>query len=235
MSPQLLSRVVPDLRDFSITPGPLDRASPVLAALVMRVIATWSYVDLAVTQMVSVFLRMDFEVVNEMFLALTGSTQRRAVMDAAARSLPEGDRSLYERVMQRIRITEKHRNDFAHSIWMFSPSVPDALLLVEPKAIARHLAKFTINGRELREWVRWVNTHQEAEADWTAAPPAPELPPQVGALDPSQIMVYRENDFRRELAAVQRAELLVQTLHDALGLADNEARAAVEVLLQEGQ
>ncbi len=231
MSPQPLSRLVPSLPDLVIAPGLLEVANPALVGLVMRVIATWSYVDLAVTDLVSVFLRTDFQVVNEMFLALTGSAQRRAVMEAAASSLPEDDSRLYERVMKRVRVTEQHRNDFAHSIWAFSPSLPDALLLIEPKALSRHRAAYRVNIRELREWVRWMSTHHPNDVDWTTAPAAPEVTPPTAALDHSLIMVYRQNDLQRELADVHRAELLVQTLTDALALADSEARSSVELLL----
>jgi len=237
VTPQPLSKVMPGstLNDLIITPAFLEIADPVLVGLVMRVIATWSYVDLALTDLISVFLRADFEVVNEMFIALIGSTQRRAVRDAASLTLSENDRELYVQVMKRLGPIEKHRNDFAHSIWAYARSMPEALLLIDPKALARHNAKYIVTLRGMREWIRWVNTHPGSDADWTTAPEAPELAGFVDGLDQSLVMVYRKKDLEQELAAVQRAERLVQTLHDMIALADDEARSALAILLQQGQ
>jgi hypothetical protein len=92
--------------------------------------------------MTAQFLQADFKVVRGMLQALTGAGGKRAAMDAAAKAaLSAEDYPFYEALMKAIRSSRNRRNDFVHHLWGYSPDIPDALLLLDPKeALASQFA-----------------------------------------------------------------------------------------------
>ena len=73
----------------------------------------------------------------EVFLSLQNQSAKSAAIDAAATSVLSG-RNDELRVLRAIlaiaKTNEKDRNKLAHWTWGESPSIPDALLLVDPRA-----------------------------------------------------------------------------------------------------
>src|SRR5438094_985068 len=82
MTPQPLSRVK-KVESLDITENAVEKR-PALCGMVMRIIATWSQIELEFFQLTASFLKADFEIVTKMLLAITSTEARRAAMDAAA-------------------------------------------------------------------------------------------------------------------------------------------------------
>lgn len=162
------------------------------ALLAMRVISIWSMTDHTFSVMASMFLRADFEVVNEMLQALTSSEGRRAAIAAAARaSLTEDDLNLYRAVLKVTKPSRERRNDFAHHIWGYLTRPHDVVLLADPKAISAYNAS-------------------------TQAKQVGLKPRAAKALDISKILVFRIKDLEEEVAAAKLAQRLVTQFSKAI-------------------
>jgi hypothetical protein len=193
MAPQPLSKIRKPVGVDLSTGKVLER--PELAAIAMGTIATWSNIDNGFAQMTSVFLQADFEAVTAMLAALTSSEARYAAIRAAAESaLNDDDWRLFQAVDRAIKPSRKRRNEYAHHVWGISPTIPDALLLVNP----RYLAKF--------------NAELDASLLKRARQPDLKAPLTHPELDFSQIFVYRKRDLERDAKAAIEASNLVLLL-----------------------
>ncbi len=120
---------------------------PERTATTMSVVSTCSSIDQSIANLVSRFLKADYEVVAEMLQAVISAEGRTAAILAAAKhTLPDEDITLFDAVRVATNPSRKKRHAFAHHIWGFSPQIDDALLLMDPKyfigfsaALANHM------------------------------------------------------------------------------------------------
>ena len=141
--PQPLSRVAPDA---SIALGiaadrPLAKHAN-LALLAIEAIASWSNVE---SFMLHLFIELfggQGSLAADVFLALDGQAAKSAAIDAAANSVlsdrPD-ELKVLRAIMAIAKTNEKDRNKLAHWTWGESPDLPDALLLVSPRAYLGNL------------------------------------------------------------------------------------------------
>ena len=109
-----------------------------LAVLAMEAIASWSNVE---AFMLSFFVTLlgGETLASTVYLALDGSGPKMAAIRAAASAAlgatPER-LSLFRALLDIAKTNQKARDKLAHWTWGYSPQLPDALLLVDPKALS---------------------------------------------------------------------------------------------------
>ena len=121
-------------------PGFLERR-PLVAALVMQLIAEWSEVELQRSRLLTVLLG-NSEAALDMYLALTSSVAQKAALRAVlASSVSPDELSLFERIMKFAAPIESDRNEYAHWLWGTSDQIDDGLLCMSPAYRIRHMAQ----------------------------------------------------------------------------------------------
>lgn len=198
MAPQPLSRVNPKA-NIIFHPNVLLK-TPALGVLPMTVISHWARIDAVLATLLSGMLKSDLMIGLAMYQRLMGGEARRSALDGAAKeALNESDYNLYLSVLKVIKPSRDRRNDFAHYMWASSPELPDALLLIDPKAVVKHLAQhdqFIIN-------IPILGAHRA------------KLPETI---DRSLVQVFRDTDLNAEIKAAEAAHGYVDTLkHVFLG------------------
>lgn len=163
--PQPLSRVHPGA-NFAIQNAgdrPLLR-HPALAAGALEAIASWSNVEAFLLQLFIRLLGGNESLAACIYLALDTQYAKTKAIKAAADNVMRGqdrERSILDAILSIAKTNEKDRNKLAHWTWGDSPDLPNALLLVNPRAML----------------------HRP---------------------DPSEIYVYRQEDFRMLVHANDR-------------------------------
>lgn len=136
--PQPISRVCPDANIAYGNAGerPLLQR-PELAALAMEAIASWSNVEAFMLRLFVELFGGKESLATEVFLSLKGQVAKDSAIRAAAgfslRERPDELRIL-NAILAIAATNEKHRNKLAHHTWGLTPNIPDALLLVDPRA-----------------------------------------------------------------------------------------------------
>lgn len=136
--PQPISRVAPNATIVYGNAG--DRTlhrRPGMAVLAMEAIASWSNVEAFMLRLFVELLGGKKSLAAEVFLSLKGQTAKDSAIRAAAEfSLKERPNELriLNAILSIAGTNKKHRNKLAHHTWGFSPQLPDALLLVDPRA-----------------------------------------------------------------------------------------------------
>ena len=135
--PQPISRVAPDASIFLNNIGMFRlRELPELASLAMECIATWATVE---SWMLNLYLDMaggNRTSAAAMFLTLEANSARRAALAPLVETLQPLHQQLYAAIAGVMKSREKARNKLAHWVWGYTPDVPDAVLLADPKALA---------------------------------------------------------------------------------------------------
>lgn len=146
--PQPISRVAPNASIFYGNAGQrplLER--PALAALAMEAIASWSNVEAFMLRLFVELFGGKESLAAEVFLSLKGQVAKDSAIRAAAgfslKNRPDELRIL-NGILSLAGTNEKHRNKLAHHTWGFSPDIPDALLLVDPRAQLQDFDKSAI-------------------------------------------------------------------------------------------
>ncbi len=202
MSPQPLNRVTRLKDGINISDNAVDER-PTLSGMVMRVIATWSAIELEFFFLTASFLKTDYDIVTRMLLEITSGDGRRAAMRAAAEHSLSGDASafaIFEKLDAAARSCRERRNAFAHGKWGYSDELPDALLLWD----ASDFAEYTmgVNAYHYRREVL-LNAGKKADADKLTLPP----------IDHSKVMVYRESDLKTDVDRFEDLHRLVRNFH----------------------
>lgn len=136
--PQPISRVFPNASIIYGNAGerPLLQR-PDLAALAMEAIASWSNVEGFMLRLFVKLFGGKESLATEVFLSLKGQTAKdsaiRAAADFSLKDRPDELRIL-KAILAIAGTNEKYRNKLAHHTWGLSPNIPDALLLVDPRA-----------------------------------------------------------------------------------------------------
>lgn len=145
--PQPLSRVLPNASVLIGNAGdrPLER-HPALAAVALEAIASWSNVEGFLLRLFIQLLGGNESLAASVYLALDGQSAKTNAIKAAAANVLRGrarELSILEAILSIARTNEKDRNKLAHWTWGDSPNLPDALLLLDPRA--------NLDGLELSE------------------------------------------------------------------------------------
>gem|GEM_PF-5294812 len=136
------------------------------------------------------FLKSEPEIAIDILNAIESHTARMAVLQATAKAtLPPPDFLLFDCTVASLNAQRSTRNEFAHHIWGISDQLPNALLLIDPRHLTRHIGE--IKGWELR-----------FKLQLTALPD----------LDRSRIFIWSETDLDEQVAvskaSFERAILL---------------------------
>jgi hypothetical protein len=112
------------------------RERPQLAAAAMEVIASWSTVESFMLDLYLHFAGGSRSVGADIFLALRSVSAQRAVLKRITRSLSEENRKIFKSISRLVEKRSEPRNLIAHGVWGFSKSLPDALLVADPRDLA---------------------------------------------------------------------------------------------------
>jgi hypothetical protein len=136
--PQPLSRMMPNAGIILGNAGdrPLAR-HPELAVLAIEAIASWSNVEAFMLRLFMQLLGGNESLAASVFLALENQASKTAAISAAAatalRERP-AELNVLRAILSITKTNEKDRNKLAHGTWGDSPNIPDAVLLVNPRA-----------------------------------------------------------------------------------------------------
>jgi len=104
------------------------------AVLIAQSIGIWAHVEASLGGILASFLRADATVSMEMYAALRGFSDQRRMLEVAANTvLPSGQRYLILDLLNAIQGMADNRNQFAHRVWGICESLPDDILLLDPK------------------------------------------------------------------------------------------------------
>ena len=176
--PQPLSRFG-EISNISTGPNIFARRT-YLASFITEYINTCSYIDAAMGEILALCLKGRTHIGVSMYHATTSAEAKHAMIKSAVEvSLSKRDNALFIRVLKAIKPIRDRRNDFAHHLWGTSSSVPNGLLLIDPRnELAYNIA-----------WHRIAKTGR-----WPKA-----LASTFAGYDLSKIFVYRKNDLEREV------------------------------------
>ena len=136
--PQPLARVSPTASVVIGNAGdrPLERHAA-LAAVALEAIASWSNVEAFLFRLFIQLLGGNESLAASVYLALEGQSAKTNAIKAAAANALSGraeELRVLEAVLSIAKTNEKERNKLAHWIWGDSPTLPDALLLIDPRS-----------------------------------------------------------------------------------------------------
>ena len=102
---------------------------PELAALVGRIAINWAGVEVQLSLVLSSMLGVDNSAAVAVFLSLRNHrAQRDALRAAAAVSLSDEEREIFDLILSSHEELNKQRNDVVHCVWGRCASAPDGIL-----------------------------------------------------------------------------------------------------------
>jgi hypothetical protein len=174
----------------------------------MTAIAKWADIDKTLAELLLLMLGSpDLEVGMSMFQALnSGEAKRAALLAAAAEALKDraDDHNLFRAVLHTTSSSRDRRNEFAHHLWGTAKELPDALLLVDPRA--------AIKQRTLAEAYA-LRENSPDDKIWFGT--MFELPPSQ-FIDRRKIQVFSRPTLAAEASAADQARKHVVLLSFAL-------------------
>ena len=135
--PQPLSRVNPNagFRIGNVGDDPLQR-HPELALLAVQVVASWSNVDAFLLRLFVELMGGPRDTAATVFLALETQSAKTAAINAVARALPDNHQRVLRAILAIAKTHQRGRDKIAHWIWGDSDALPEAILLIDPRAMA---------------------------------------------------------------------------------------------------
>jgi len=138
--PRSLSKVAPGETPIFV---PRDFAKrPTLAALVAETISTWSYTEHAFGRSMAGMLRGSSTAAMQQYAdtrRFSGTNSKSEILKTAAKKyLPKPYRDTFLGVMDIVSDYASKRHEFAHHIWGTIETLPEAILLVDPKHLFGH-------------------------------------------------------------------------------------------------
>ncbi len=107
---------------------------PALALLVAEVINTWCTVESFMMRLFVDLMGGHKELAAKVFLAMEiQSAKAVAITTAADSKLPDHHKALLRAILALVKTHQKSRDKIVHWTWGYSPDIPDALLLIDPK------------------------------------------------------------------------------------------------------
>jgi hypothetical protein len=183
-------------------------ASP-LFPLISKAVLHASNCDMLFMAIAGRFLKADFEVVTAMIMPLSDWGRDTAILGAVRHSLGNEtrERELFEASRKAVNDLTKYRNRFAHWSFGTNPQIPDALLLVDTKVVAKQFI---------------------ARLHLTAQIPGQDF--NLDAQTDQEVEVYEKPMLVKIADDAELAEAIMGNLFDALGPAGVERDAARNTL-----
>lgn len=202
--PQPLSLVAPTA-NITITTGALQARSE-LAVLAMQVVAIGSHAEFDAGSLLAFALGTNLRAGIAMFQAVSSDDGKRNMIKAvAAVQLGKEDAELVEAVFAVTKGARSTRNVLAHHIWALADTVPDGLLLINPRDLQNTLAE----AGESRE------RYEKMLVEWRDADrPGGAAAPQGSVIDPALVSVWRKNDFERAVLEASEAASMFARLRE---------------------
>jgi hypothetical protein len=151
--PQPLSKIRSDANIVMCNAG--DRPTshnPGLAGAAMEAIISWSNVEMFFLNMYVALMGGASEILVDAYLAHETQNAKLAHLNAVANSkLSQNNRRLFRAILALSRSAQKGRDKLAHWIWGYSPQLPDAFLLADPRTMARQSSP---NINDIEETIR---------------------------------------------------------------------------------
>jgi len=169
---------------------------PELASKIMRVISTWSIIDIMYTELLCSFLESDLIITMALYnTVINSSLKTEMVAKAAEKALskdPQG-LELFTSTQDAIKASRDCRNRFAHYLWCIAPKIENSICLLNPSdyvnvsvSVEQHIY------RRLLEV-----TMEDVE--------------NIPQINNKKVMVYRNKDLDTEVNnALQARELMRQ-------------------------
>lgn len=197
--PNPISRVKPNASVF-IGGGDCSPSiqRPALALLAMRVLSDWSLLE---SHMASLFVKMigtNPRPAAAMYAELSGAAAQKAAFKGLASAvLSRQEYDVFLAILDLFTSAAKERGKIAHWTWGYSPALPDAVLLGDPRALSElHVQLSEVTGTRLAEW---------PQAGGQRAPEHQRLEPPR-----DKIYVWTERDFQD---VIDRIQHLMQIIH----------------------
>lgn len=194
----------PHPREYALVSGisEIPKTRPELAALAMRVIASWTYIELVRTRMLTSLLDADFATVAVMFDAIRNPRAKHTAFLAALEYRRPADCVFITAIWKAyIAPLETIRNAYAHSAWAYMHEEPDCLTLVPTSALAAVRA-----------------THDQFRRTGKV-PPGTKMPGRVS-------VILTEREMQRHIRDVDRAHRVAEALLELLLHGDAAGSAA---------
>ncbi|MCO6388642.1 hypothetical protein [Aliihoeflea sp. 40Bstr573] len=117
---------------------PLFDKNPALGLLAMEAIASWSNVENFLLGLYLELLGGAGDRAAIAYLAIETQSAKTQAINAVARSVLSDEHSrLLAAILAVAKTSQKSRDKLAHHVWGFSPDLPAALLLIDPRVAAR--------------------------------------------------------------------------------------------------
>jgi hypothetical protein len=159
---------------------------PDLAALVAETITIWSYAEHSLGKAVAAMSRdASITAMREYADNWQFAKRKKIVIKAANAKLPDPYLTTFLKVLDIISGLAKRRHAFAHGIWGTVESIPDGLLLVDPKHMFMHWGAAN----------DWVAKFARGSGQLALRKP----------LDNKLIEVWSVADLRNEIASMNKA------------------------------
>lgn len=186
--PQPLNRVIPNAT-VNQYPNTLD-SKPELLPLVSSIFAHWSLIEYRLSLLLVRVLGADAAPALAMFSTLTAQHLQLGALEAAAKAaLTPTEFDVFKTAMTVTDSVQTPRNHLAHWVWGYCPELPEALLLIEPKALKEQDIEFT----------------KALEAGITD----PAELARLNTYNPKHVLVYRKNDLLRAKRDLEEAAEMV--------------------------
>lgn len=175
LMPNPLSEVRSDATAFNFDLNAAEQR-PELCAQIVQTIADWARLDAVVGTVFSRLMGAESEKGAAIYGALISVNSQDAALDALAQMMLNQDGlDIFLAIKSISKSPRDQRNQMAHGIWGYCDELPDAILLLPPKA----MTKFVERVDDYYDFVR--------EGGKPVRGPEPDL---------SQIFVYRAADFK---------------------------------------
>lgn len=143
--PQPLSKVVPNANVLIGNAGdrPLAR-HPELAVLAIEALASWSNVENFLLHLFIQLFGGQGSLAADIYLDFDNQNAKSRAIATAAKTLDKNKQKLLQAILDLAKTNQILRDKLAHHTWGDSSDLPDALLLVDPKATINDLDRENI-------------------------------------------------------------------------------------------
>lgn len=105
----------------------------------MECIASWSNVEASMMQIFVELAGGSAAAATAIYLAFENASAKTTVIETLARrNLPTDERSILTAMLKIAKSQQSERDKLAHWLWGYSEELPDALILVDPRELAKH-------------------------------------------------------------------------------------------------
>ncbi len=157
---------------------------PNLAVKIAQVVAASTNLEVHIGRLLAEIMQSKADVGVTMYLALSGSAAKQAVLQAVADQyvLDKTSRNKFSALIKSIRHRAKERNAVIHGMWSLHPGDNQALINCPPQSMISEVARLTST-------ISHLESHPGTSATYSSRL--------------AGIMVYKERDFDNVLARIK--------------------------------